>query len=54
MTTGLYLLRAVQCGVALRDLELLTVGMLMDMFTEAENDGVEYDEIGTDEDVDRL
>ena len=54
MTTGLYLLRAAQCGIAVRDLELLSIGMVLDILTEAGNDGVEYDVLGTDEDVDRM
>ena len=54
MTTGLYLLRAVQSGISIRDLELLSIGMLMDIFTERGNDELEYDELATDEDIDRL
>lgn len=54
MTTGLYLLRALQCGISMADLELLSMGMVRDIFTEAENDTLEYDELATDEDVDRL
>lgn len=54
MTTGLYLLRVIQCGIALGDLELLSIGMVRDIFAEAENDTLEYDEIASDEDIDRL
>ena len=54
MTTGLFLLRAVQSGIALRDLELLSIGMVFDMFTEAQNDGEEYAELATQADIDRL
>ena len=54
MTTALYLLRVVQCGISVRDLELLSIGMVFDMFTESGNDTVEYAEIATQEDIDRL
>ena len=54
MTTGLYLLRVIQGGIALGDLELLSMGMVRDIFTEAENDTLEWDEIATEEDVEAL
>lgn len=38
MTTALFLLRAVQLGISVSDLDLLTVGMVNDMFAEAAND----------------
>ena len=38
MTTPLFMLRAVQMGVAISDLDLLTIGLVLDMFTEAQND----------------
>lgn len=38
MTTPLFLLRCVQIGIALSDLDLLTIGMVNDMFIEKEND----------------
>ncbi len=34
MTTSLLLLRCVQLGIGIRDLELLTVGTVLDMYTE--------------------
>ena len=55
MNTALYLRRALEAGLALRDLELLSVGMVFDILTEAGNDiNGEYAELATDEDVDRL
>lgn len=48
------LLRAVQLGVPLRDLDLLTVGMLNDMYAEAENDTLDWPEMATQEDMDRM
>ena len=41
MTTPLFLLRCVQIGLSLSELDLLTIGVVSDMFTEKE-DG-EYD-----------
>ena len=38
MNTALYLLRCVQLGLSVADLELLDVGMIFDMFTESSND----------------
>lgn len=36
--TATYLLRCVQLGLSISDLELLEIGMVYDMFTEAGND----------------
>ena len=50
MTTPLFLLRCVQLGIAIRDLDLLTVGMVNDMVIESGNDGFRYArEAGQDE-----
>ena len=38
MTTPLFLLRCVQLGISIRDLDLLTIGMVNDMFVESRND----------------
>ena len=38
MTTPLVLLRCVQLGISIRDLDLLTIGMVNDMFVESRND----------------
>ena len=37
MTTPLFLLRCVQIGLSLSELDLLTIGVVNDMFTEKEN-----------------
>ncbi|MDO4285230.1 MAG: hypothetical protein Q4C60_07810 [Eubacteriales bacterium] len=52
MTTPLFLLRTAQLGIALRDLELMTVGLVMDMFTESQNDGYKYPKVATQKDFD--
>ena len=36
--TATYLLRCVQLGLSISDLELLEIGMVSDMLTEAKND----------------
>ena len=38
MTTPLVLLRRVQLGISIRDLDLLTIGMVNDMYVESGND----------------
>ena len=38
MTTPLSLLRGVQLGISIRDLVLLTIGMMNDMYVEIGND----------------
>lgn len=54
MTTALFLLRAAQLGIPIRDLDLLTIGMVTDMIIEANNDECEYDQLATQEDFDRF
>lgn len=54
MTTALLLLRSVQLGISVRDLELLTVGMVNDMYIEAENDKCAYNTIASQDDMDRF
>ena len=38
MTTPLFLLRCVQLGISIRDLDLLTIGLVNDMYAESGND----------------
>ena len=54
MTTPLFLLRCLQIGLSLRDLDLLTVGMVNDLFLERLNDDYNYATLGTQEDMDRF
>lgn len=54
MSTGLYLLRAVQLGISIADLDLLTVGMVNDMYAEAYNDREGgYAVVADQEDIDQ-
>lgn len=53
MTTPLFLLRCVQLGLSIRDLDLLTIGMVNEMFIESRNDEWKgYKEVATQEDFD--
>ncbi len=51
---ALFLLRVVQLGLALDDLDGLEYGEVMDMFIEEQNDRAEYDYRATQEDFDRF
>lgn len=48
------MLRCAQCGIAMKDLELLSIGLINDMFTELKNDGYDYPVIATQADIDNL
>ena len=53
MTTPLFLLRCVQLGISIRDLDLLTICMVNDMYSESRNDDYKgYSEIATQSDMD--
>lgn len=54
MTTPLFLLRCVQLGISIRDLDLLTIGMVNDMYAESRNDEYKYQEVATQEDFDKF
>ena len=53
MTTAVLILRAAECGISIADLDLLTIGMLNDVFIESFNDKEgEYENVATQEDID--
>lgn len=57
MTTPLFLLRCVQLGISIRDLDLLTIGMVNDMYVENGNDqdaDKNYSVLATQADFDRF
>lgn len=57
MTTPLFLLRCVQLGISIRDLDLLTIGMVNDMYVESGNDQdaeKNYSVLASQEDFDRF
>jgi hypothetical protein len=54
MTTALFLLRCTKLGLSMADLDVLSVGMIIDMFTESANDDFDWDTLATPEDIDRF
>ena len=52
MTTPLFLLRCVQLGISIHDLDLLTIGMVNDMYAESRNDDYNYATVATQNDMD--
>lgn len=53
MTTPLFMLCCVQLGISI-DLDLLTIGLVNDMFTERQNDEYPYQELASQADFDRF
>ena len=54
LTTPLFLLRCMEVGISIPDLDLLTIGLVMDIWTEKGNDGSEYAVLASQEDMDAL
>lgn len=54
MTTPLFLLRCVQLSISISELDLLTIGMVNDMYAESSNDDYKYAQVATQEDFDRF
>ena len=54
MTTPLFLLRCVQLGLSIRDLDLLTIGMVNDMYIESRNGEHKYAVVATQKDFDQF
>lgn len=54
MTTPLFMLRCVQLGISIADLDLLTIGLVNDMFTKRKNDEYPYQELASQADFDRF
>ncbi len=54
MTTPLFLLRSTEIGISIRDMDLLSVGLVIDMWTEKANDGVKYKRVATQEGFDEF
>lgn len=54
MTTALFMLRCVQLGISIRDLDLLTIGLVNEMYIENGNDEVKgaYSYVATQHDMD--
>ena len=54
MTTALLLLRSVGIWISIGDLDLLMIGMVLDMWTEKANDDVKYQKVAGQEDFDKF
>ena len=54
MTTPLFLLRCMQIGLSISELDLLTIGTVNDMYAEMSNDDYDYAEIATQEQMDKF
>ncbi len=54
MTTALFMLRCVQLGISIADLDLLTIGSVNDMFLESKRDEETWDWIAGQDDFDRF
>ena len=54
MTTALFVLRAIQIGLRLEDLDSLEYGEVVDLMIESANDDYEYKILATQEDFDRF
>lgn len=54
MTTALYLLRCVQLGISLPELDFLEYGEVIDMMTESANDSYKYKQVASQSDFDRF
>ena len=54
MSTPLFLLRCVQLGLSLSELDVLSIGMVNDMYAENSNDQCKYREIATQADFDNF
>jgi hypothetical protein len=54
MTTALFLLRSIEIGISVGDLDLLTIGMMLDMWTEKANDDVKYQKVARQREFDKF
>ena len=54
MTTPLFLLRCIELGMTIADLDLLTIGLVLDIWTEKGNDGVKYGKFAGQKEFDRF
>ena len=54
INTAIFLLRATQIGLSMADLEELSIGIVLDMLIERQNDSYDYPRLATQADIDRL
>lgn len=53
MTTALFVLRAIQVGLTIDDLDCLEYGEVVDLLAELGNDDCKYQQVATQSDFDR-
>lgn len=53
-STALILLRCVQIGLSMADLDTLTLGMVYELFAEKANDSYEWEDEATLEDIENF
>lgn len=54
MTTALFVLRALQAGLTMSDLDSLEHGFIADILTESSNDDCKYQQLASQEDMDKF
>lgn len=54
MTTALFMLRCLQVGLSLDDLDKLEIGLVNDMFIEMANDHEQWNTLATQEDMNKF
>lgn len=54
MNTALFMLRAIQLGLSIKDMEELEEGFVLDMLAERSNDSHDYRDLPTQADFDRF
>lgn len=54
MTTALFLLRCVEIGISISDLDLITIGMVLDIWTEKGNDSVKFKKVAGQSEFDKF
>ncbi len=54
MTTALFMLRCLQVGLSIDDLDKLEIGLVNDIFAEMSNDHAEWNIKPTQDDFDRF
>ncbi len=52
LTTPLFLLRCMEVGISIPDLDLLTIGLVLDIWTEKGNDNTTYVQLASQVDYD--
>ncbi len=51
---NILLLRCVQLGIHISELDLLTIGTVLDMYTELQRDDEPHDQLASQDDMDRF